>query len=119
MMPRDRIKPAALPDRRLCTERKEKVLCLGTNPLLLELRAAVLAKGGYEAYAETVPDGLKQVSDKSYDAIVISTRLAEEYSEVFSSVPALVVLDGLVFPRDLLAATSKKLDEASTRLRRP
>jgi hypothetical protein len=73
----------------------------------------VLEKSGYEAHTAIVPEGFKQVSDKSYDAIVISARLAEEHGELFSSAPNLVVLDGLVFPRDLLAVISRKLDQST------
>jgi hypothetical protein len=70
----------------------------------------VLEKSGYEAHPATIPEGLKQVSDKSYDLIVVSKRMAERHPELFSDLQNLVVLEGLTFPDALLAAVAKKLE---------
>jgi hypothetical protein len=69
-----------------------------------------VGKSGYEGHAAIVPEGLKQVVDKSYDAIVVSARLAEEYTELLSGLPNLVVVGGLTFPDALLAAIAKKIE---------
>lgn len=88
-----------------------RILCLGRNPELLKTRCAVLAHNGYLVDAATIPDGFDQLRTEKYDLLIVSARLAEEFDEFLPVETPAVVLDGMVFPTQLLQEVAEKLEQ--------
>jgi CheY-like chemotaxis protein len=89
-----------------------RILCIGDNPHLLELRCAVLAHMGYEAKTVYIAEAYEQVRSLEFDLVIMTSRLAEEHSDLYAAIPAgtqVRLLDGVTFPADLLTAVAEKL----------
>jgi hypothetical protein len=67
---------------------------------------------GYEAKTAFVPEAYEQVRSLEFDLVIMTSRLAEEHSDLYAAMPIgtkVLLLDGVTFPVQLLAAVSEKL----------
>jgi CheY-like chemotaxis protein len=88
-----------------------RILCLGRNAELLKTRCAVLAHHGYQADAATIPEGFEQLRTEKYDLLIVSARLATENNSFLPAGIPTVVLDGMVFPIQMLHKVADKLEQ--------
>jgi DNA-binding response OmpR family regulator len=89
-----------------------RVLCVGDNPQLLELRCAVLSHMGYEAKTVYIADAYEQVRSLEFDLVIMTTPLAKEHPDLYAAIPVrtqILLLDGVTFPVQLLAAVTEKV----------
>src|SRR5271155_1824132 len=95
------------------TRHVPQILCIGLDPILLECRCAVLVRGGYEAQAATVPEGYAALRKGAFELVIVSARLAaEQNGDFLAALPTetqTLILDGLTFPKDLLACVADRL----------
>jgi hypothetical protein len=93
-----------------------KVLCIGRDATLIELRCAVLAQAGYEACSATLSEYSQKLRNGNFDLVIVSERFVADQSDKFyAALPAetpTVVVDGLLFPADLLSAVAGRLQAA-------
>jgi DNA-binding response OmpR family regulator len=87
-----------------------RILCLGRNAELLKTRCAVLTHHGYLADAATIPEGFFQLRSEKYDLLIVSARLAEKSGKRLPADLPTLVLDGVVFPVQLLQEVARKLE---------
>jgi hypothetical protein len=89
-----------------------RILCIGDNPHLLELRCAVLAHMGYAAKTVYIAEAYDQMWSVKFDLVIMTSRLAEEHSDLYAAIAAgtqVLLLNGVTFPAQLLAAVAEKL----------
>ena len=70
-----------------------------------------LAHHGYVAYAATIPEGFQQLQSERYDLVIVSAPLAEENRQRLPAELPTVILDGMVFPIQLLQKLADKLGQ--------
>ena len=89
-----------------------RLLCVGQESELLELRCAVLRRGGYHATSATVPESETILRTEHIDLVIVSAWLQEwETEQVLASAgktPALV-LTRLMLAGDLLDEVGRLL----------
>ena len=92
-----------------------RLLCVGEELELLELRCAVLRRDGYDAMSTTVPESETILRTEYFDLVIVSAGLPEwENEKIVASAgktPALV-LTKLTLPVDLLDQVERLLQTA-------
>ncbi len=91
-----------------------RILCVGNDELVLKYRCAVLDCSGYQAQAATLPEACQQLRTENFNLVIVSPLGAESESDFLASVPVetkTLVLNGLIFPKELLAAVSDRLPD--------
>jgi hypothetical protein len=90
-----------------------RLLCIGRDPLLLELRCAILSRMGYDAQTAFIPEAYQRLRSMRFDLVITTKELAEKHGEdLYAAIPVgiqLLLVDGLIFPADLLAAVAETL----------
>jgi hypothetical protein len=90
-----------------------RILCIGKDRFLLELRCQVLSRTGYYAQAAFIPEAYERLRSMRFDLVITTKELAEKHREdLYAAVPLgiqVLLLDGLTFPADLLAAVAETL----------
>jgi hypothetical protein len=98
--------------------RHARLLCVGTELDSLQTRCAVLNHSGYDAKSATVREAEILLGTELFDLVIVSALLSqEEKGSVISAAgetPTLV-LEGVTFPRELLAKVERLLVGASQR----
>jgi hypothetical protein len=98
--------------------RHARLLCVGNELDHLQSRCAVLESAGYDAKSITVREAEILLGTEVFDLVILSAFLSqEEKSSVISAAgetPTLV-LEGVTFPRELLAKVERLLVGASQR----
>lgn len=83
-----------------------RILCVGSDHILLYSRCAVLASDGYDARPAMLLEAEDLLITAGFDLMILSAMLsAEEKSRVLRAVPGAtrtLVLESLVTPPDLL-----------------
>jgi CheY-like chemotaxis protein len=93
-------------------ERKTRILCVGNEPDLLQLRCAVLGKAGYDSTTATIPEAEILLLTEQFDLVVLSSRLSKgERTRVLAVAGAtkMLALDGVTFPAELLTGIERIL----------
>jgi hypothetical protein len=91
-----------------------RILCVGSDELVLKYRCAVLTRSGYEAQAANLPEACQQLRAEKFNLVIVSPLGAESEGNFLASVPfetKTLVLPGLIFPRELLAAVLDRLPD--------
>ncbi len=92
----------------------KRILCVGSDELVLKYRCAVLARSGYEAQAATLPEACQQLNTERFNLVIVSSLDAQGEGDFLASIPVetkTLVLNGLIFPKELLAAVSDRLPD--------
>jgi DNA-binding response OmpR family regulator len=96
--------------------RPARLLCVGKEPELLELRCAVLKSAGYDAQAVTLEEAKSLLRMSEFDLVIISAWLEEwekgQILEAAGKTPALVLTE-LALADKLLAKVELMLVGAS------
>lgn len=96
--------------------KRAHILCVGTEPNLLELRCAVLQHVGYETRTSTPREAESLLETEQFDLVVLSARLSDEERRLVlaaaGDTPTLV-LEGLMMPRDLLKEVERRLSKVA------
>jgi hypothetical protein len=93
------------------------ILCIGDNPHLLELRCAVLGHMGYDAKTVFIAQAFEELRSGEFDLVIMTKKLAAEHSDLYAAIPVgtqVLLLEGVTFPVQLLAAVSEKLAVTGT-----
>lgn len=92
-----------------------RILCIGTDDVLLRTRCDVLSHYGYDAQAALWPEAESLLSTERFDLIILSAFLANQEEE---HVPALtagatptLVLPGLTPAPELLRLVAERLSQ--------
>ena len=92
--------------------RPVRLLCVGTDPDLLQTRCAVLSRFGYDAISASVADAEMLLHTEEFDLVIVSAFLSQEEKNraisAAGNTPTLV-LDGLTLAPDLLAEVERRL----------
>jgi DNA-binding response OmpR family regulator len=59
-------------------KRKTRILCIGNEQDLLQLRCAVLEKAGYDSRTATIPEAEILLLTEQLDLVILSSRLSKE-----------------------------------------
>ena len=93
-----------------------RLLCVGEEPELLELRCAVLSRAGYHAKYATVPELETILRTEDFDLVIVSAWLQEWQNErivtAAGKTPTLV-LSRLTLVDDLLDQVKRLLRAAA------
>ena len=90
-----------------------RILCIGTDTMVLACRCLVLELSGYQAEAVSLPAGYQRLRAGMFDLVIISADLAEEQGAVFAAAlpleTAALITDGFISPVALLSAVACEL----------
>jgi hypothetical protein len=98
--------------------RPARLLCVGKEVNLLQIRCAVLKSDGYDAESTTLAEAEILLRTEQFDLVIVSAFLSqEEKSRVMSAAEStpILVLDGVTYARDLLAEVRHLLVASSGR----
>jgi len=104
------------------TEKRPKILCVGNEPDLLELRCAVLAQAGYDCQMAWLKEAETSLNSGKFDVVIVSARVEEHEKRWVTSLAQdtpLLFLNGVTFPRDLLKDVSDLIASGVARLSTP
>jgi hypothetical protein len=92
-----------------------KILCVESDPLLLESRCAVLKHSGYDAASASPQVAEILLRSQKFDLIVISTVSDYDLHRIinFSDGAEVLVLDRLTMPSKLLSLVAQRLNRKS------
>ena len=106
--------PAAMGDKMPLN--RTRILCIGKDPTLLASRCGILNNEGYDAKASNVDGGFQVLQAGNFDVVILSGTLAKKHGEFVSDCPTntqSLVIEGFLFPSQLLAALKQKLERAA------
>jgi len=93
----------------------QRILCVGINVEMLAIRCAVLEASGYAAEFTTLANVQDILQRWKFDLVILPTMLSEkEKKHIRTVVPSetqALVLDRLVFPRELLRLVAEAFAE--------
>jgi hypothetical protein len=92
--------------------RPARLLCVGLDLNLLQIRCAVLKSAGYDAELATVAEAEILLRTEKFDLVIVSAIMSQkEKGSVISAAGAtpMLVLDGVMFPLNLLAEVDRLL----------
>jgi DNA-binding response OmpR family regulator len=88
-----------------------KILCVESDPFLLESRCAVLKYSGYDSVSASPQTAQVVLRSQKFDLIVISTVSDQDLHRILnlSDGADVLVLDGLTMPSKLLSLVAQRL----------
>ncbi len=93
-----------------------RILCIGQNPTLLASRCLILNNEGYDTEAANVDQGYHALQAGHFDVVIMSGAVAKKHGELVYDCPVhtrSLVIEGFLFPSQLLAALKQKLSLAA------
>jgi hypothetical protein len=97
--------------------RPARLLCVGKEPELLELRCAVLNRSGYDAQSASLSEGEVLVRTREFDLVIVSAWLEEwERGRILAAAGStpMLLLTELTLADDLLAEVGRMLPIAES-----
>ena len=84
-----------------------EILCIGSDPHLLESRCLVLQSAGHKTTSLATSEALHALPTKTFDILIISASVSEEdraaLAEVATGTAQIIQLKGFISPNELLA----------------
>jgi DNA-binding response OmpR family regulator len=90
-----------------------KILCVESDPFLLESRCAVLKYSGYDAASASPQAAEVVLRSQKFDLLVISRVSDRDLHRIInlSDGAEVLVLDGLIMPSKLLSLVAQRLQQ--------
>jgi CheY-like chemotaxis protein len=94
--------------------RSPKILCVDSDPFVLESRCAVLKYSGYDAASASPQAAEVVLRSQKFDLIVISTVSDQDLHRILSVSDGaeVLVLDGLIMASKLLSLVAQRLQRS-------
>jgi DNA-binding response OmpR family regulator len=104
------------------TSKRPRILCVGNEPDLLELRCTILDQAGYACHAARFDEADILLKSGKLDVVIVSFRVSEHEKRrvtFLAQDTPLLFLDGVTFPRDLLKDVSDLIASRDARMSTP
>ena len=94
-----------------------RILCVGEDRTLLTSRCLILNNEGYNAETSNVHQAYQALQVGNFDVVIMDGAVAKKHGELVSDCPvntSSMVIEGFLFPSQLLAALKQKLAVAAS-----